>query len=61
MGHITTLLIIGLYLTLFPTNDCAVLDVYVVKDIKNFESCPLVKGPTLNITHTKDYQSLTVC
>ena len=40
---------------------CSILDVYVVKDIKNLESCPLVKGPTINITHTKDYQSLTVC
>ena len=53
------LLIICLY---FPHNsNSVVLDVYVSKDITDFDNCPSVTGPTLNITHTKDYDSLTVC
>ena len=54
------LLILGLFL--FRISYSAVLDVYISKEIKDFENCPSsVKGPTVNITHTEDYNSITAC
>ena len=50
-----------LSLALFHASYSAILDTYISKEIKEFESCPWVKGPSLNITHTKDYESITAC
>ena len=41
--------------------EAALVDTFVSKDIKNFELCPFVEGPRLNITHTEDYESITIC
>ena len=50
------LLFMVLSLSLFPYSDSALLDVYVSKEIKDFEYWD-VRGPSLNITHNKDYES----
>ena len=44
-----------------PLLQAALIDTFVSKDIKNFELCPKVEGPTLNITHTEEYESITIC
>ena len=50
-----------LIISLFHSTVSKILDTYISKEIKDFESCPWVKGPTLNITHTEDYDSITIC
>ena len=56
------LLFMVLNLSLLPNCYSALLDVYVSKEIKDFENCPWdVRGPSLNITHNKDYESITAC
>ena len=49
------------YLKLFSQFHAAIINAFVSKDIKNFEKCPWVNGPSINITHTEDYESITIC
>ena len=42
-------------------SDAALIDTFVTKEILNYEKCPLVNGPSINITHTEDYEAITVC
>ena len=41
--------------------EAAGIETFVSKDIEDFELCPLVDGPSLNITHKEEYESITVC
>ena len=49
------------YLNAFHLSNAAMIDAFVSKDIKEFENCPLVLGPSVNITHTEAYDSITIC
>ena len=43
-------------------SSAAVLDAFVIEEIKEFEKCPWgVYGPTINITHKQDYEYITIC
>ena len=46
---------------MFQKSDAALIDAFVVKEIKDFEKCSRVNGPSVNITHKEDYESITVC
>ena len=37
------------------------IDTFATKEIKNFELCPVVDGPSVNITHKEDYEAITIC
>ena len=51
-----------LYMLVIYNSSAVVLDVFVIEEIKEFEKCPSgVYGPTTNITHTQDYESITIC
>ena len=54
-------LAICFYFSSFPLSNGNVIDAFVSKDIKDFEQCPWVNGPSVNITHTEDYESIAIC
>ena len=39
----------------------SMLDVFVSKEILNYENCPSVLGPSINITHGKNSEDFTIC
>ena len=41
--------------------EAALLDTFVLKEILNYEKCPNVNGASVNISHSQDYESITVC
>ena len=53
-----------LLVCLLSNVNCAdpdLVDTIISEDILNFEECPHVNGPQINITHTGDYEEFTVC
>ena len=61
IGFFSSFLVLVCIFALLCTSFSAILDTYISKEIKEFKSCPKIAGPSLNITHTKDYESFTVC
>ena len=50
------------FVVLFHISNAALLDAFVSKEIKDAEGCGSgIYGPTVNITHTQDYESITIC
>ena len=51
-----------LFVNFFKQSDAALLDAFVVKEIKDYGKCPWLPFPaTLNITQDEDYESISIC
>ena len=61
MESILKCLTFWFYFYSFPLSNGDVIDAFVFKDIKDFEQCPWVNGPSVNITQSEDYESITIC
>ena len=48
-------------LLVLPLTETVLIDSFVSKEIKNYGKCPWSEGPTINITHKENYESITIC
>ena len=53
---------LGFCLYIFTVAEAALLDAFVVEEIKDYEKCERFSHhPTVNITREEDYESITIC
>ena len=62
MKQVWKILLFCFCLNLFIQAEAALLNTLTVKEIKDFEKCPFMDSlPNINISHTEDYESITIC
>ena len=62
MKQVWKILLFCFCLNFFIQAEAAFLDAFTIKDIKDFEQCTHMDPlPNINITHTEDYEAITIC